>query len=161
MAPNIILLPNKVNTNKIANTNTRMMNENDDCEDIELGEITVGSTDETDSLHLNSIHQHVSQKMIYNGTDDDAQSSSQSGLWGSSGNSGNSEYTNDMDQSTSNDTGISPTTTNQHSTQSRDMSEESYNIAKIENLAVMTWRLIMFGVLILTTFGAAIVVRSR
>lgn len=155
MAPNIISFKlNSNNTPKSALT----MNGNEHCDDLELGEITVGSTDENDSILPSNLHQHVSERRMEYNTDDDAQSSSQSGLWGSSGDSGASGYSNDLDHSTSNDTGYSPTTTNPDSRQSRDISEESYNIAKIENLAVMTWRLIMFGVLTLTTIGAAIVV---
>jgi len=144
----------------------------DSCVSMELGEITIDSSGSSNrhelgigeasiSIHQSNLHHHVmNHTKTLSGTDgsdagyDDGQSSSQSGLWGS----GATGYNDDMDQSTSNDTGISPTTTNQGSRQSKDISEESYNIAKVENLAVMTWRLVMFGVLILTTIGAAVMV---
>jgi len=109
-------------------------------DDLELG----GSDIESLPPTRNSIHNIIGQTM--NGAD----TSSQSDLWGSTYND---------DQSNSNDTGFSPTMTNPGSQKSTTgMSEVSLGIAKRENLAVMTWRLVMFGVLILTTITAAIVV---
>jgi len=56
--------------------------------------------------------------------------------------------------------GVSPVT-NQDSQQtgkSKAESEESLNIARKENMAVKTWRLIMFSVLIITTISMAVIV---
>jgi len=67
----------------------------------------------------------------------------------------------DCDQSTSNNTGVSPDTTNANSESRCDSnatSEESLGIAKKENLRVKTWRLVMFGVLIVTTIVVAVTV---
>mmetsp|Transcript_22665 Transcript_22665/g.50613 ORF Transcript_22665/g.50613 Transcript_22665/m.50613 type:complete len:1177 (+) Transcript_22665:27-3557(+) len=75
---------------------------------------------------------------------DEEDGSSRSGMWGE-------------EHSSSNETGVSPTTNN-GSQPSKGPSEESLNIAKKEDMAVYTWRLIMFGVLISTTITIAILV---
>jgi len=176
MAPNniIVLLPTIPDTStKTDITMNNGDNHFDDktlSESMELGEITIDSSggsdpvdlEESISIHQSNLHHHVlNNNRRLAGTDgsdaqyDDGQSSSQSGLWGSGG----TGFNDDLDQSTSNDTGVSPTnTSNPMSRQSKDISEESYAIAKVENLAVMTWRTIMFMVLILTTIAAAVVV---
>jgi len=142
MAPNIILTIPPI-------SNVTMTSEKD--EDLELGESMIENEEveniDNTSIRFSSLN-HGSRH--YRNSDDDAATASQSGLWDSGYNDSGS---------TSNDTGISPSTV-PDSRRSKDMSEESYNIAKVENLAVMTWRLIMFGVLMFTTIAAAVVVFS-
>ena len=164
---NIIVNMNRVqdNSTKIKRTmNRKGSNDDINHNSMELGEITVDSSgssmedfqmrESTLSIHQSNLHRHVmNHKTVSDADYDDAQSSSQSGLWGS----GATGYDDD-DRSNSNDTGVSPTTTNAGSRQSKENTEDTYSIAKVENLAVMTWRIVMFGVLILTTVGAAVVV---
>ena len=135
MAPRIIVTIPQMNT----------MATNRSINDLELG----GSDIESLPPTHNSINNSIGQNMT--GTSEGADTSSQSDLWGSTYND---------DQSNSNDTGCSPSTSNPGSRQSSTatVSEVSLNIAKRENLAVMAWRLVMFGVLILTTVAAAVVV---
>ncbi len=173
MAPNniIVVLPTihdaSTKTDITMNNEEHHYDDKNLSESMELGQITLESSGRSDpadlegsfSIHQSNLHHHVlNNGRRIAGTDDsdaqydDAQSSSQSGLWGS-GATGLG-YNDDLDQSTS-----SPTnTSNPMSRQSMDKSEESYAIAKVENLAVMTWRTIMFMVLILTTITAAVVV---
>ena len=100
------------------------------------------------SMNRSSLHRHVmSHDKKLASTDDcseefyeDAQSTSQS------------------NQSSSNDTGFSPTTTNEESRQSKNVSEASYKIGEYENLAVMTWRLVMFVLFYFTSIGSGILV---
>lgn len=78
--------------------------------------------------------------------------SSRSGIW--------SNLEEDVETVSS---GVSPTTNQgsqlSHQTgMSKPESEESLNIARKENMAVMTWRLVMFGVLIVTTVAVAVLV---
>jgi hypothetical protein len=129
------------------------METKESTDDLELGEITIDSNkgNENDtgieslSLPPKTLVDSIGQNMT--GTSEDGaelDTSSHSGMW-----------------STSNDTAVTPSTTNQGSQLSNSgMSEESLSIAKRENLAVMTWRLVMFGVLIVTTIAAAVVVHT-
>mmetsp|Transcript_24964 Transcript_24964/g.58576 ORF Transcript_24964/g.58576 Transcript_24964/m.58576 type:complete len:1202 (+) Transcript_24964:64-3669(+) len=101
------------------------------------------------SLHRSTLHTKTNHSSINEILDDD--DTSGSGMWPSTAFGD--------DNSTSNDTRFSPTMTLPGSHRSSNpISEESINIAKIENLAVMTWRLLMFGVLIVTTITVAVLV---
>jgi len=118
--------------------------------DLELGAIMIENDSDEISLHHSTLHANNKSDHSLDGISDDDDSSG-SGMWVSTA--------FDDDKSTSNETGVSPDMTNLGSNHSSNpLSEESINIAKIENLAVMTWRLVMFGVLIVSTISVAVIV---
>jgi hypothetical protein len=113
--------------------------------DLESGAIMIENSSDDNSLHRSTLHTKTNHSVDQISDDDDT---TRSGLW----NYGD-------DNSTSNETGISPTMTHPGSHRSSNpISEESINIAKLENLAVMTWRLVMFGVLIVATIAVAVII---
>jgi len=114
--------------------------------DLESGAIMVENSSEDNSLRRSTFHTKNNHSVDQISDDDDE--TTRSGLW---------QYGDD--NSTSNETGVSPTMTHPGSHRSSNpISEESINIAKLENLAVMTWRLVMFAVLIVATIAVAVIV---
>lgn len=119
---------------------------NNDPVGLGMGEIVV-----TTSFHHNNVKENITHN-----DEEDGFSSQKSGssFWGGD------------DQSTSNETGCysSPNTVNDstrfNSTVGGHVTEESLNIAKKENRLVRTWRVIMFGVLLVTTIVVAVLVFS-
>jgi len=105
-------------------------------------------SDDSHSLDQGTFHTKGEQSITLLSDDEET---SKSGMWASTA--------FDDDQSSSNETGVSPSMTNQGSHRSSNpVSEESINIAKVENLAVKTWRMVMFGVLAIATIAAAVIV---
>jgi hypothetical protein len=134
-----------------------------------LGKMMV-SSDISNAANAN-MNMNINDKGNGNdGDDDDDDSSSRSGTW-SNGYDNASRRSglwshrfdddDDADQSTSNSTAFSPTTNTQGSIgpgSTPNISDESVQIAKKENRAVMTSRVVMFGVLIVTTIVVAFLV---
>ena len=116
--------------------------------DLESGSIMVESSDE-DSLYRSNLYYTKTNHSIGEISDDD--DTSGSGMWDSK------PFGDDI--SMSNNTGHSRSMTIPGSHRSSNqVSEESINIAKTENLAVMAWRMVMFAVLLFTTIAVAVVV---
>ena len=109
----------------------------------ENGNSAIGNNRSIGGLGDNASHLNLDSNI--NGNDDDKYNDDES-----SGSGLSSGGYND-DQSTSNDTHISTTNGSQPSQQSLD-------IAKKENIAVNTWRFVMFFVLIITTVLVAVLV---
>lgn len=150
MAPNIVVTIEKPNITMSTDQ------EGNSSEDLEIGDLTFESINE--SLNRTSFRSSFHNSTFFDNRNthgphaSDAETS-QSEIWGS-----NPESMDD-DQSISNETGISPTTSHGGSVRrSNEFSDDSLGIAKVENLAVRTWRLVMFVVLILTTIAVAVIV---
>ena len=134
MTPNIILNISPMNT-------MTKINNNDN--DLELGEITIHTMNNVDPRQDSSFQGQDSQE--FDEAFDAETASSGSELWVG-------RYNDETSSTNSNSVRTGMSSTHPGSRQSRgEMSEESLQIAKKENLAVSCWRILMFGVLFIVT----------